>query len=471
MGNSNNSNDGSNKSDKLIYKSGSAKSGSAKSGSKLDFSNQVKSNKPNKLNQKPGSINSLEKKIKNNNTLGLTNTPYKLGVQPAPMDKFEETLKKKTDEIKIKKEEKKRKELDEIASDEKNEKNENNLIYEQDNIDNKTMLGNKKNNKKTIKKANNNLVADTVNNLVNMDGVHIDYKNHHKNNIPDDIPNDKMINQDFIDVHDDVEDENIRKPIPSFTEKLINDEPDDFEKFKQQIMSDDSIDPSMKQVIIQSRKEFIDNQENKTRTNAEKVIRVGLTAPLIVKIKSQQNLIFGKKILEQIDRWVDGKIQLIKLDSEPLFMIYEFIDELVNQKKIIESNKLKNIFAPQNPDEYVEYLDMMEVIKTQSIREEEERIKRENEKKEMNERNDKEIRLRETKLSVLNFNLNKLGSIDKEIYELKKQLTEPIGRFISLQTNLIELDLETGEKLIKFLNSIRIKKEDKDMIISLYKIV
>lgn len=289
-------------------------------------------------------------------------------------------------------------------------------------------------------------------------------------------------NNDFNNFNDNFDD--VRQPIPTITEKLIDDVNDNFEEFKRQIMSDNSIDKNLKEVIIKSRQEYIENFENKSKKNMERGFRSGLIVPLIIKIKSPEfkNIPEGQKsiILNNIDKWIDGYIQIVELYAEPMYQIYELIDNLKKSNKIIDSSKLKNIFIPKNYDEYIDLVNTMEIIKTQSIKEEEDRKIREHEKirlleeevKKINElENIKilQIQLREDKLYVLKLNLNKISLIDLETKILKEHLDLPLKNYINLESEFIILDIEIANKFIKFLNSIRIKKEDKENLINLCK--
>ena len=157
------------------------------------------------------------------------------------------------------------------------------------------------------------------------------------------------------------------------------------------------------------------------------------------------------------------------------------IDMLEEESKlIIDSVELKSIFVPKNLDKYLEYIDMMEMIKIQIAKEEQERIIKEKEIKLLKEqeemickekenKNNQEIKLRTNNLSVLYFNLNKISVIDKETIVLKELLEFPINQYINLKTICVELSDELYERLIKFLNSIRIKKEDKELLVGLCK--
>ena len=258
---------------------------------------------------------------------------------------------------------------------------------------------------------------------------------------------------------DDDNYDEIREAIPVFTGKLIDDDDDidNFENFKKSILADNTLDNEIKQVIINSRKEAIKKFEKKFELNMERTLRVGTIALLIVKIKNNnfRKITQNQKdfILFQIEKWIEGDIKIINLDSDILYSLFELIDEIENYT---DKNKIKNIFEPENKIDYLNYVDMMDQIKLSSIKEENDRINIQ-----------KYMKLRNDLLNELMFNLTKMSSMDPDSKLLKEQLTIPINKFIEFKTELIELDEDLKNKTLKFLNSIRIKKEDKENIIGL----
>lgn len=289
-------------------------------------------------------------------------------------------------------------------------------------------------------------------------------------------------NNDF--EYDD--EENISIPIPSKFDILIGNEMEEFEVFKRSILSDKSIDQNIKQILIQSRMEQLEKIESKTKINMETAIRSGIVSILIVRLKNDTYTNIGieqkKYLINQIDKWIDGKIQVIKLESEILFELYELIDTIKIMYPNVDDIKIKNIFEPKNLDDYLNFIDAIEQIKIQSIKEEQERINKKIEKEKIEEELKKikeeeeeikniEIKKRESQLNVLIFNLNKLSFLDIHTKNLKIDLEVHINKFIGLETNYIELKYELYEKICKFINSIRIDKENKQQILSLIKIV
>jgi len=404
---------------------------------------------------------------------------HKLGQKPNSLKTLEEKIKKQqVDEEKIKKQH-----IDE-------EKIKKQHIDEEKNIL-KYKLGQKPNSlkifeeilkKKDEKKIKNNIIDSDKSNIITDNNI---INNNIMNNkiIKPEIIKQKLLNiNNFYnndDNDDNNDDDNIRKPIPTITDILIGNDTDEFEKFKYTILSDKLIDNDMKQIIIQSRKEEIEKFDKKSKKNIENAIRSSIIAPLIIRIKdinyNKINLNQKEYLIQQINKWVDENIQIIKLESDTLYEVYELIDMIKIIRSDIDEEKLKNIFKPKNYDDFVCFVDTIEIIKTQSIKEEHERINKKLEKKRLEEKEEEEkniqIKIRQNLLEILILNLNKLCTFDIQIKSLKKELELPINRFIELETENIELEKSLGEKINKFINSIRIIKENKEKLLNLIKII
>lgn len=318
--------------------------------------------------------------------------------------------------------------------------------------------------------------------LVNIDNTDNMNKKQNKNKIFKNVIN----NDNFIN-NDDMNDIEVPKPIPSKYDVLLNDEMDEFEKFKKNIMDDDSIDKDMKRIMIKSRFDIINKHSDKNKSNIESAFRTGIASPIIVKLKDSNfnKINFQQKehLLKQIDNWVNGKISVVRLDSEILYEIYELIDNIKSIRIDIDDLKIKKIFEPKNPNDYIEFENMMKIIKIQSIKEEEERIKRKLEKEKMEEeerklkleeenKRIKEIEIRKNSINKFTFNLNKLSPIDIKTKLLKEQIEIHINNYLELKTEYIELNSdEIFYDLNKFINSIRMTKEEKDIILNKIKVV
>lgn len=382
------------------------------------------------------SLNNINpnKKIKTSKT----EKPKKIGKNPNNIKNFEENLKKQ--EIK---------------------KDENNTVNKQN-------------------KLTNNKMDDEINfnnNLLN----NIVIEPNKPNIMEEDENEQDKYNEPYI-----MDEENdIRAPIPSTSGILLDDGTDDFIEFKKSILADNTLDEDMKQILIQSRLDMIKKFEAKSKSNIEKAFRSGIISILIVKLKSNEyckiNTDQKEHVLKQIDKWIDGTIKIIKLDSEILYEINGLIDEIKFVRTDFDGVKLKKIFEPKNSDDYICFIDTMETIKLQSIKEEQERINKKMEQKRLEEEAKKKfleeeekktqlIKVRKELVEVLIFNLNKLSLIDKETKQLKENVIIPINNYIELISDYIEIpNDDILIQFVKFINSIRIVKETKEKIINLIK--
>lgn len=279
------------------------------------------------------------------------------------------------------------------------------------------------------------------------------------------------------------DEENIRPPIPVKMDRLFSsDSQEDLKTFIQDIMSDKTIEPEMKQIIIESRREFILKEESKAKKRAEIAHRQGILNPLIIKLKDANitKIIPSQKenILIQFYRWINIEIDLIDLESDQLIQLFELIDEMSESNILPFHTDIKNIFIPSNPIEYAELVEIMHIIKAQSIQDEEDRLKKIQAEEEaikleelkIKELEEKKNMLKDSRINQVNLlliNLNKLAGFDPKIKNLKTQLEIPISLYLGLETESIMIESELYQKTIQFINSIRIRKEDKELILSI----
>lgn len=475
---------------------------------KSNINNSNKMNYPNKINNSGNLVNpkpniengNSSNNIANDNIRNINinnNCPHKLGQKPNNIKTFEKNLKKKAEEEENKKKEKKL----------KRDLNNKNINYNNINKninDNYLMIGknydiNNYDNKIDKNKIDNDKDKNKIDDDKDKDKNKIDKLDLEKNEdiqkniiIDDSTDNlvDNLIYSDNYTEYDHLnnffEDNDTRQPLPRTIDCLTwsQNDNEEFENFKKKILSDDSIDNNMKQIIIQSRIEFIKNHEKKIQQNTEKILRLGIITPLKIKLKDKNfnkiSFVNKENIILLIDNWIDMKVEYIKINSEQLYQLYELIDLMENEKKISDTQKIKNIFIPTNPDEFIELVEMMESVKTQSILEEKYRVEREletkrieDEKKIKQEELEKiklqEIVIRNEKIKLLLFNLNKMIGFDCEIKNLKDSLNVPIEKYCNLENELIVMDEKLYNNTIKFINSIRINKQDKESIIKLCK--
>lgn len=285
---------------------------------------------------------------------------------------------------------------------------------------------------------------------------------------------------DFIDYDDDV-----RDPMNSFNDCIYGDPEVEFRNYKKKIYNS-NMDPDMKLALVKSKRQEILNQKNKLKEQDEKIQRINLIIPIKIWLKKDDYIKISNEdknhILSKVELWVDKKIEMILLDTVPLFHLFELFDWMEETKKIVDSKNIKKIFGPSKPDEFIDYKEMMDQIKLYSIQEEKKRIEQELQKqreleefyqkqKELQEQQTNEINLRNENIKPLLMNLNKISGFDSKISTLKQNILLPINNFCSLETNNILLSEELYNEIFKFINSIRIKPTEKTQILELFKII
>ena len=456
--------------------------------------------------------------IDNTNSINLSK-PHKLGKKPNSIKKFEENLKKKADEEKNKREKKQKLDTNDKIIISKN--NNESITYKKNNNNQENnTINNVKNNVKNItddnlaknKKTENKNNTNTNTNNTNANNTNTNSNNTNANNTNanntnanntdvnntnaneniknntnnndiksfDDIKlfNDLLEQNDNNDDNYDYDDDNVRSPIPSkincLTDNIVID--DEFSKFKQNIIHDETIDEDMKEIIIMSRLEFIGDHENKIKENAEKTNRINLIIPLKIKLYEDDSnfnkIAYDKKekIINLIDKWINKKINHIELESESLYYLYELIDLMGIEKKITNIQEVKNIFFPSDPDDFIDFVEIINLIKTQLITEENNRIIKELELKEFEIFKIKEIESRQNNIKLLELNLTKISIFDSRIKNLKEKLDEPIKKYYDLEIDKIILSNDIYEETIKFINSIRINHQNRELIIKLFEL-
>lgn len=80
-----------------------------------------------------------------------------------------------------------------------------------------------------------------------------------------------------------------------------------------------------------------------------------------------------------------------------------------------------------------------------------------------------EIEIRSEKIKLLLFNLNRMSSFDSKIKNLKESLQESIVKYNDLTTEYIILNNDIYNDTRKFINSIRINSQDKELITELFR--
>ena len=149
----------------------------------------------------------------------------------------------------------------------------------------------------------------------------------------------------IIENYDEYKIENNNSLIETFKDKLINEEKE-YIIFKKKIMSDTKLDNQMKSILLQSRKDYLDNLKKKIDSQSNIIYDVNSTSELndfmrefnkkCLKSKIYQN--YKEFITKKIQDYSKKKINVINLEFE---MCWD-INELIN-KKIFDPIKKKKI--------------------------------------------------------------------------------------------------------------------------------
>jgi hypothetical protein len=255
----------------------------------------------------------------------------------------------------------------------------------------------------------------------------------------------------------DSEEEYIRPPIASIKSKML-DNNNDFNEFKSTILNDDTIDDDMKRIMLQSRKEYIDNFNKKITFNNIIAEKSELFKTFSIKFNQlihSNNILkeYKKNIENKINKYIDGEIKNIILDFEEYYEVINIIDTLEE----VQKNKLLDVFKVRDEDEYNNYKMIIELSRKDFQDQENKKKIKEEEK----------LRRHEF-LSTLINELKRLSNFDSDILILKNKLELSIEKYLNLQTDNIEIKSDDIFKdLIRFIKNNRACKNKYDEIIIL----
>lgn len=290
-------------------------------------------------------------------------------------------------------------------------------------------------------------------------------------------------NFDFSYDSDSESNSNIREPIPIVSMKLVNDIEyleNTFNEFKQKILSDKNMDANMKKIIIHTRSEYINNLKNQIK-ESEKINKNSLLFSMfkeeLDKKASESKIYYNYKIIleNKIIDWICDKINNITMEFEMCWDIIELINNLN-----VESNiklQLLDIFKPSNLEEFNNYVQIIEISKNEFEKTRLDKIKlneiiqnaiklEEDKQNKINEINQIEKNKRINILEIIIFNLKKILVFDKSIDKLKTDLEKPFDDFKNLSSDNIILNHQIHQDFLKFINSIRINKDNKEILLN-----
>ena len=262
----------------------------------------------------------------------------------------------------------------------------------------------------------------------------------------------------------------------SIQNRLI-DEENEYYEFKKKIMSDNTIDNHMKSIMLQSKREYIDNLKQNDPNKCILTESHELNEFFkILEIKSKTSIEYlnhKNYLIQKIKNFNNNKIKTILLEFEMCWDVYCLINDEIKNKN--NKTKLFEIFKPADPNEYANYVKIISISKKEYDKQELEkkqklerkRLKKEaNEKKnkELEEKNKNEKNKRANIISVILNQLNKLSNYDDEIKQLQIDLIQIFSNYLNLDTDHVIMDSNTNSRFCKFIDSVRISPDDKNNI-------
>ena len=247
--------------------------------------------------------------------------------------------------------------------------------------------------------------------------------------------------------------DNVRAPIPVRQMNLMDPlGSESLEQYIYRINRDNTIDPEMKKILIQSRKEYMgldDSPIDSTVFSNQLIVRAGKFCKFTSELA--KNMQLKVKILGKVNDFLSLKTDKISLEPA------EYLEtiELVENNDMGSSNLeyIKSIIVPIDINALEEYKLIVEISK----KEEAERVAR-----------NLEIETRQNIVSVFMQYINRLQKFDKQTELLYQELEPSINNYVGLQTEKIILEQETYIKYNKFISSIRIKPEHQQIFTDLF---
>jgi hypothetical protein len=248
--------------------------------------------------------------------------------------------------------------------------------------------------------------------------------------------------------------EDLPLPIPIYKDKLINnlDQLDELEKEYQNFVNETknnfNIDYQMKEIMIKTREEYINNLkkqkiiENKTNT-------INILINEIEKYENNNKKYVLNSLNSYFENYINSDMKNIILDYELYYEIFTIINNIEDKDTII------NILSIFKPDDFEKFNEYSEIIKLSK-----------NDYEIFQKKNEETILIRKLKLENLLNNLDRLSGFDKQTKNLKNVIINSIEDFINLKCDKIIISENEKDNFMKFINSIRIVNENKNFILN-----
>jgi hypothetical protein len=260
---------------------------------------------------------------------------------------------------------------------------------------------------------------------------------------------------------DKLEEDYIRPPIPTYNDRLINDE---YNIFEDRFEMNDENDDILQQAILESKKEYLDKCEEKKNYKVIMKDKIDENIKLLIELLDIINLLENSFIKNIIKIRIED---YINLENENIVLEYDIYDEIIehinNNYKSSNKQDILKLFVCDDEEERQNYLNLIELSK--QTHEEEENIKKE--KEEIERQQIIELNRRNELFLKINLKLLSLSNFDKNILELKKRIEPKIRDFIDGKNYTLKLNKNDTINFISFLDSIRIENETKNKILKL----
>lgn len=244
--------------------------------------------------------------------------------------------------------------------------------------------------------------------------------------------------------------DNVRAPIANRRLNLCDPyDGESIEDYVRKINNDNTIDQEMKDILIQSRREFLGLnkptlESDMSILNNEIIVRASKVSGLVELFDKNPEI---KNILhEKLNMFIGLSFDYIKLEPPEYIKVFELIEKSNFGLEVTRYFKEKII--PYD----IQLLNEYKIVLEKTKREQEDRI-----------RNQIEIENRTRNIQVFNMYIGKL-KLDPVISKLAKTLEPKIDDYVTLKSPVIELGSELTIEFGKFIRSIRIKESDLNII-------
>jgi hypothetical protein len=272
--------------------------------------------------------------------------------------------------------------------------------------------------------------------------------------------NEELLNEKIED--NNLLEENIRPPIASYKDRLVEEEP--YNIFEDRLLLNQDIDEDLMQVMLESRKEYLDKQEKKNNQQQLILNKINENKILLEELLNIIDLLSNIQIKNRLKTRID---RYINLESENIILEFDIYDEVIehinNNYKSDNKEEILKLLVCDDEEERQNYLNLLELSKQTHEQEE----KQKKEKEEIEKQQILELNRRNELFLKINLKLSSLSNFDKNIFELKNKIDPKIRDFMDGKTHKLNLDKDDTTNFISFLDSIRIENERKDKILKL----